>query len=95
MDFSSEFLSSYQKRVNNAIGFDAETMVRMRKTLDAISDSKLDRLIRMCARLGLEKTLKNVNDIDFQGQSLLRVLRNPRMLTIVSYLLFEYLARNP
>ena len=95
MDFSSEFLSSYQKRVNNAIGFDAETMVRMRKTLNAISDERLDRLIRMCARLGLEKTLKNVNDIDFQGQSLLRALRNPRMLTIVSYFLFEYLARNP
>jgi len=94
-DVSSEFLSSYQKRVNNAIGFDAETMVRMRKTLNAISDSKLDRLIRMCARLGLEKTLKNVNDIDFQGQSLLRVLRNPRMLTIISYFLFEYLTRNP
>jgi flavin-dependent dehydrogenase len=95
MDFSSEFLSSYQKRVNSAIGFDAETMVRIRKTLNAITDQRLDRLIRMCARLGLEKTLKNVNDIDFQGQSLLHLLLSPRMLTIVSYFLFEYLARNP
>jgi digeranylgeranylglycerophospholipid reductase len=95
MDFSSEFLSRYQKRVDDEIGFDAETMVRIRRTLDTISDERLDRIIRMCVRLGLEKTLKNVNDIDFQGQSLLHILRNPRMLTAVGYFLFEYLARNP
>jgi len=94
-DFSLQFLSKYQKRCGEAVGFDAKTMIRMRKTLDHLSDEKLDRLIGMCARLGLEKTLRNVDDIDFQGQSLLRALRSPRMLGSIGYFLLTYLLGNP
>ena len=94
-DFSSEFLSTYQKRCGEALGFDVRTMIRMRKTLDAMSDEKLDRLTDMCARLGLEKTLRSVNDIDLQGRALLHVLRSPRMLTALGYFLLTYLIGNP
>lgn len=94
MDFS-EFPSRYVKRLRQAIGFDARTMVTMRKTLDAMSDEKLDRLICMCSRLGLEKTLRSVNDIDFQGRTLLHTFRSPRMLTALGYFLLTYLVGNP
>jgi flavin-dependent dehydrogenase len=94
-DFSLQFLSKYQKRCGEAVGFDAKTMIRMRKTLDRLSDEKLDRLIGMCARLGLEKTLRNVDDIDFQGQTLLHALRSPRMLGSIGYFLLTYLLGNP
>jgi flavin-dependent dehydrogenase len=94
-DFSLQFLSRYQKRCGEAVGFDAKTMIRMRKTLDRLSDEKLDRLIGMCARLGLEKTLRNVDDIDFQGQTLLHAFRSPRMLGAIGYFLLTYLLGNP
>lgn len=94
MNFS-EFPSRYVKRLRQAIGFDARTMVRMRKMLDAMSDGKLDRLIYVCSRLGLEKTLRSVNDIDFQGRSLLNTLRSPRMLTAIGYFLLTYFVGNP
>jgi flavin-dependent dehydrogenase len=94
-DFSLQFLSKYQKRCGEAVGFDAKTMIRMRKTLDRLSDEKLDRLIGMCARLGLEKTLRNVDDIDFQGQTLLHALRSPRMLGSIGYFLLTYVLGNP
>jgi digeranylgeranylglycerophospholipid reductase len=93
-DFSSEFLSTYKRRCSEAFGFDAKTMIRMRKTLDIMSDEKLDRLIDMCARLGLEKTLRSVDDIDLQGRALLHVLRSPRMLTALGYFLLTYLIGN-
>jgi digeranylgeranylglycerophospholipid reductase len=94
MNFS-EFPCRYAKRLRQAIGFDARTMVRIRKTLDAMSDEKLDRLIYMCSRLGLEKTLRNVKDIDFQGRTLLHTLRSPRMLAALGYFLLTYLVGNP
>jgi len=93
-DFSAKFLEVYQKRCSEVLGFDVKVMFRMRKTLDALSDERLDSAIDLCGRLGLEKTLRNVEDIDFQGQTLLRVLRSPRMLTALGYFFFAYLSAN-
>jgi geranylgeranyl reductase family protein len=93
-DFSSKSLGAYQKLCEQALGFDLKVMLRMRKTLDAMSDSKIDDLIGLCARLGLDKILKNVRDVDFQGQTLLRVLRSPRMLAALGYFFFAYLSAN-
>lgn len=93
-DFSSRFLSTYQRRLDEVLGFDAKMMVRMRKTLDTMSDKRLDSLIGMCTKLGLEKALQSVEDIDFQGRSLLRVLRSPRALATVGYFFLNYLFAN-
>jgi digeranylgeranylglycerophospholipid reductase len=93
-DLSSRFLARYQKECREALGFDVKIMLRMRKTLDAMSDRTIDSMIAMCTKLGLDKTLQNVEDIDFQGQSLLRVLRSPRMLTALGYFFFAYLSAN-
>jgi geranylgeranyl reductase family protein len=93
-DLSSKFLARYQKECREALGFDVKIMLRMRKTLNAMSDRTIDSMIGMCTKLGLDKTLQNVEDIDFQGQSLLRVLRSPRMLTALGYFFFTYLSAN-
>jgi digeranylgeranylglycerophospholipid reductase len=93
-DFSSKSLSAYQQRCNETLGFDAKMMIKMRKTLDAMSDERLDNLIGMCAKLGLDKTLQKVEDIDFQGRTLLHFLRSPRILTAVGYFFLTYLFAN-
>jgi geranylgeranyl reductase family protein len=94
-DFSSEFLSAYQRRRKEILGFDVKVMLKIRKALDAMSDEKVDDTISLCKKLNLDKSLQNVKDIDFQGQSLLRLLPNPRMLTALFYFFFLFLSANP
>lgn len=94
-EFSAEHLSEYQRRCKELFNFDVRAMLRMRKALDAMSDKKLDEIVRLCTKLGLDKTLQSVKDIDFQGQSLLRVLRSPRMLGVLGYFFYAYLSANP
>jgi hypothetical protein len=52
-------------------------------------------LIGLCSRLGVERTLEGIVDVDFQGRSLLRFLGSPRVLTVLVYSLFAYLSANP
>jgi digeranylgeranylglycerophospholipid reductase len=91
---SAEFLSMYQTRWKERMGFDAKVMLRMRKTLNRIPDKRIDEMLRMCSSLRLEKTLQNVEEIDFQGQILLKALRSPRMLTALAYFFAVYLSAN-
>jgi digeranylgeranylglycerophospholipid reductase len=94
-DVSSGFLQVYQKRCADALGFDFGVMLRVRRFLDSLSDEKLDEVLRFCARIGLDKTLGNVEEIDFQGQMLLKVLRKPAMFAALAYFLKLYLSANP
>lgn len=94
-DLSTGLLSLYQKRCEQVIGFDMNVMLRIRRMLDAMSDSEIDGLISAGRTLGLDKTLLNMRDIDFQGRSLLHVLQSPRMLAFIGYLLFLHLTANP
>ena len=94
-DFSSESLSVYQRRCKAILGFDVKAMTAVRKMLDAMSDEKINDAISLCKKLNLDRSLQNVKDIDFQGQSILRLLPNPRMLTALFYFLFLYLSENP
>jgi flavin-dependent dehydrogenase len=91
---SAAFLKAYENRCYETVGFDAKMMLRMRKNLDLISDRKLDDMIAMCRRLGLDRTLEKVKDIDFQGQTFLRALRSPRTLTALGYFFLLYLSAN-
>jgi len=59
-----------------------------------LSDQRIDEAIALCSRLGLDKTLQNVEDIDFQGQTLLRILRSPAIVTVLVYFFFAYLSAN-
>jgi len=93
-DFSKQFLEKYENRCRELLGFDMKIMLRIRKTLDTLSDQRIDEAIALCTKLGLDKTLQNAKDIDFQGQTLLQVLRSPRMLTALAYFSFAYLSAN-
>ncbi|MDI6691269.1 MAG: NAD(P)/FAD-dependent oxidoreductase [Candidatus Bathyarchaeota archaeon] len=94
-DFSSEFLSIYQKRYEETFGFDMKFMLKVRKILNAMSDAEIHQAITLCKKLNLNKTLYNVKDIDFQGKSLLYLLRSPRILPVIFYFFFLYLSANP
>jgi len=94
-DFSARFLSSYQRRCEKALGFDAKVMLRLRKILDAMSDRQMDNAIGFCSRIGLDKALSSIKDIDFQGKSLARLLPHPRVVEALGYLFYIYLSANP
>jgi digeranylgeranylglycerophospholipid reductase len=94
-DFSARFLSSYQRRCEEALGFDVKVMLRLRKMLDAMSDRQMDNAIDFCSRIGLDKALSSIKDIDFQGKSLSRLLPHPRGLAALGYLFYIYLSANP
>ncbi|MCK4633863.1 hypothetical protein KAT42_03450, partial [Candidatus Bathyarchaeota archaeon] len=86
-DYSADFLFKYEHRWKRKIGFDMKAMKHIRLLLNSFTDRKLDRLVSICANLGVEKSLKQVRDIDFQGRSLIRMAKNPRALATALYLL--------
>jgi digeranylgeranylglycerophospholipid reductase len=94
-DVSSNFLQRYEKRCADALGFDFNVMLRIRRFLDSLSDEKLDEVLRFCARIGLDKTMENVDEIDFQGRLLLKILTKPAMLAALAYFLKLHLSANP
>ncbi len=94
-DVSSDFLRLYQQRCDEALGFDFGVMLRARRFLNSLSDEKLDEAFRFCARVGLDKTLGSVEEIDFQGQAFLKLLTKPSMFAALGYFLLLYLSANP
>ena len=94
-DFSSETLSEYQKKCDEVLGFEGKVMLKTRRMLDALSDDRIDKAITFCTKIGLDKTLQKVEDIDFQGRSLLHMLWNPRFSVALLYFIFSYLSANP
>ncbi|PVX23987.1 MAG: hypothetical protein CW716_11010 [Candidatus Bathyarchaeum sp.] len=90
-DFSETFLSRYQSRWKQVAGFELATMLRMRKMLDSLSDRRLDNVIDLCSRLGVDSVLEKAGDLDFQGRSLISVAKYPGTLAVISYFLFSWL----
>jgi len=93
-DFSSDFLSTYQKRSNKTLGSEVKFMLRIRKMVDDLPDARLDDAIEFYTKIGLDKALQGFEDIDFQGSSLLRTLWNPRVPIALFYFLLSYLFAN-
>ena len=94
-DVSEGFLQTYQKRCTDALSFDFSVMLRLRRFVDSLSDEKLDEVLRFCSRMGVNKALENVDEIDFQGQLFLKVLTKPAMFAALAYFLKLYLSANP
>ncbi len=93
-DVSSDFLRVYQKRCSDLLGFDFTVMLRLRRLLDSLSDEKVDEMLRICGKLGVDKALSDVDEIDFQGKLLLKVLGKPSMLAAMAYFVTLYLSAN-
>ena len=94
-DVSSNYLQLYQKRCGDMLGFVFNVLLRIRKFLDALSDESVDKALRFCATLGLDKTLLNVEEIDFQGHTLLKILNKPAICVALAYFFMLYLSANP
>lgn len=90
-DVSSNLLQNYQKQCNNLLRFDFLVMLRLRRFLDSLSDEKLDEMLRVCGKLGVDKALRDVDEIDFQGKMLLMAVRKPQMLATLAYFAMLYL----
>jgi len=90
-DVSTVFLSQYQSRWRKIIGFDLAAMRQTRKMLNRLPDNEINRIIRLCSKLGVDRILEEVGDIDFQGKSLIRVIQNPKALLIALYSIFSSL----
>jgi len=94
-DVSANYLRLYQKRCKDTVGFDVNVLLRMRKFLNALSDEQLDAALRFCTRIGVNKTLADVDEIDFQGRALLAVLKKPVMWAALAYFFTLYFTANP
>lgn len=92
---SSSFLQQYQKRCIDKLGFDFRVMLQVRKFLDSLSDEKLDHAINVFNRLGVDKALSDVEEIDFQGRLFLQLLMKPAAIGAIAYFLLLYLSTNP
>lgn len=93
-DVSADSLMAYQQRCIEALGFDLRFMLKLRSFIDALSDQKLDELLRFCKRFGVGRTLRDEKEVDFQGQMILKQLGKPSMLVALAYFLHLYLSKN-
>ncbi len=94
-DVSSNFLQNYQKRCNALLSFDFSVMLRLRRFLNSLSDERLDEMLRVCGKLGVDGALRDVDEIDFQGKMLLTAIRKPAIAAALAYFGLLYLSANP
>ncbi len=94
-DVSANALQVYQRRCDDLLNFDIKVMLRLRRFLDSLSDERLDEMLQVCSKLGVDKALHNVDEIDFQGKMLLTVAGKPQMLAALAYFGLLYLSANP
>lgn len=91
-DFSASLLSRYESRCKDLIGPNLTTMRRVRKILNQLSDEQIERVIELCTKLKVNKLLEEAGDMDFQGTSLMHIIRHPTALMVLAYLMFSSLA---
>ncbi|HEX9261299.1 MAG TPA: NAD(P)/FAD-dependent oxidoreductase [Candidatus Bathyarchaeia archaeon] len=93
-NFSAEHLRTYQRGFVNLLGFDFKVMLRIRRFLDSLSDERLDEALGICKRLGLDKALGDVDEIDFQGRTLLKMVTKPAAFAMLAYFVLVYMTTN-
>lgn len=86
-DCSAAYLSDYERRWRREVDFDMAAMKWLRLLFDGLSERQLDRFVVSSSRLGLDASLRGLRDIDFQGASLIRMIKSPRFLAAALYLL--------
>ena len=90
-DFSEDLLSRYQSRWKELIGFDLAMMRQTRKLLNRLIDRKINKIIDLCGKLGVDNVLEEAGDLDFQGRSLIRMIKHPTALIVMLYFIFSSL----
>ena len=74
------------------LGFDFNAMLKARRLINSFSDQKIDRAMRFAQKVEFAKALQDVDEIDFQGRTLLGMIRKPAAYAIFAYLLWLYLS---
>ncbi len=92
-DVSAKALQQYQQRCNSLFNFDIKVMLRLRRFLDSLSDERLDEMLRVCGKLGVDHALRDVDEIDFQGKMLLSAAGKPAVAAALAYFGLLYLNR--
>jgi geranylgeranyl reductase family protein len=93
-DISANMLSIYQKHCNKALNFDVSFMLRLRRFLNSLSDKRWDSILQFCNRMGVDRALSDVKEIDYQGKMMLQVATKPAMLATFGYFGLLYLFAN-
>jgi flavin-dependent dehydrogenase len=93
-DVSAHALQPYQKRCDDLLNFDVRVMLRLRRFLDSLSDEKLDEMLRVVGKLGVDKALHGVEEIDYQGKMLMSVVGKPAMWAVLAYFGLLYMSNN-
>jgi len=88
-NYSENFLSRYQSLWRKAVGFDMTVMRQARKLFNNLTDEKIDKIIRLCAKLGVDKSLEEIRDLDFQGKLLIRLIQHPATSIAALYFLLS------
>jgi digeranylgeranylglycerophospholipid reductase len=91
-DVSAHALQPYQKRCDDLLNFDVRVMLRLRRFLDSLSDEKLDEMLRVVGKLGVDKALSGVDEIDYQGKMLISVAGKPAMWAALAYFGLLYIS---
>ena len=94
-DVSAKTLSAYQKHCNKTLNFDISFMLRLRQFLNSLSDERWNSVLRFCNRLGVDKALSDVEEIDYQGRMITQVATKPAILVALGYFGLLYLLANP
>ena len=92
---SSGFLQAYQRRCSDALSFDFNVMLKARRFMDSLSDERIDEALRFATRFGLDKSLEDVEEIDLQGRTLMKMLIKPSAFAGLAYFLLLYFTANP
>ncbi len=92
--FTEDSLQLYRKQCSNLMGFDVQVMLKVRKAANLLSDEKIERALRFASKIGFGRTLHDIDEIDFQGHTLLRMLRKPSAYATLVYLIALYLPTN-
>jgi geranylgeranyl reductase family protein len=91
-DVSAHELQPYQKRCDELLNFDVATMLRLRRFINSLSDEKLDEMLRVVSKLGVDKALSGVDEIDYQGKMLMSVAGKPAMWAALAYFGLLYIS---
>lgn len=91
---SSSYLQLYQSRCDSSLGFDFRTMLRARRLINSLSDGDIENAIRFSSMLRLDKALRDIDEIDLQGKTLLNALAKPSVFAGLLYFLLLSLTVN-
>jgi geranylgeranyl reductase family protein len=86
-NYSAEFLCKYDQKWRKVLNEDFSSMLKIRRFLNNIHDSRMNRIFSSVKSANLESTLEKLvdeGDMDLQSSVIRRVLTHPRMIPVIT-----------